>query len=184
MERTSTPEAHQAPSQSTTNAGPNKFRGQRGRIAAAALALLGMGGALSACGGEEPEPVPEECAIPERADAPTPRVLLKNVELSANRLRVHFDVPEFDEECRAPLAVHVMATLWRNPENVAAGEDPNLDPRSTRIQLPGETIVYAAGTDYFVDAELVPTADSISSLSLHTADNDGNEFMTAPVAIE
>lgn len=155
------------------------LRNPRARFAAALVAVLA---AAPACGGEEevPEP-PPICETPERADAPAPRVTAQsnNIRLKENRIRIAFDVPEFDEECRAPFTVHARAMVWRSPEEVPLDEEPSGDPLSSQEQLPGETVVYGPG-GYFLDAEFVPNATRISSFVLHVVDAAGQEYTTPP----
>lgn len=157
----------------------NMLRNPRARFAAALVAAL----AAPACGAEEEEPKPPVCETPERADAAAPRVTVRtdNIELEANRIRIYFDVPEFDAECRAPFTVHAKATLWRPAQEVPLGEEPTEEPLSDpNAQLRGETEVYEPGEGYFLDAEFPPSAARISSIVLHVVDAAGEEYTTPP----
>lgn len=191
MERT--PSSKEAP-HTKPSAGSNlnlkdTFCNQRARLAAAFAAILAAAPAAG-CGGEPmqeetpdagtPAPVPV-CETPERADAPAPRVTVQtdNVQLQENRLRIGFDVPAFDEECRAPFTVHARAMVWRNPEEVPLGEEPSGEPLSSQEQLPGETVVYEPGA-YSLDAEFPPHAARLSSVTLHLVDAAGQEYVTPP----
>lgn len=175
-----TPSSPEAPgTKSVIGSVLDKLRNPRARFAAALVAALA---AAPACGGEEeiPEP-PPICETPERADASAPRVTVQtdNIQLQENRIRIAFDVPEFDEECRAPFMVHARAMLWRGPEEVPLGEKPSGNPLSSQEELPGETVVYGPG-GYFLDVEFPPTAARISSIVLHVVDAAGDEYVTPP----
>lgn len=176
----------------------DNLRDQRARLTAALIAIL----AASACGGRPSEAEQSDaeqsdasvcvgtadggepaclCETPERRDAPAPRVDIQtdNIQLQENRLRIGFNVPEFDARCRAPFTVYARAMVWRNPEEVPVGEEPSEDPLSSQEQLPGETVVYGPGA-YFLDAEFPPSAARISSVTLHVVDAAGEEFVTPP----
>lgn len=163
----------------------------RGRLAAAIIAILAAGPAVG-CGGEDeekPEP-PAICDTEERQTVTAPE--LTNVSADAivdRRMRVHFNVPEFDEECKIPLKVRVLATVWRGDGDgsisygQAAGSSsaseeflpPYVDPEDGfEVWGPGATSL---------DAE-VPAGARVVSFRLDVADAQGERFQTTPTIVE
>lgn len=158
-------------------------------ICGAVMALLAASPLLKACGGEEDEkstpttPIPE-CQTPERQDETAPRIEMGEIEISNNgQIFIEFTVPEFDEECKAPLRVRAIATLWRTPRNLPGpGEEPSGAQRSSQEDLPGVAVTYTAGANTLA-TELPPSADDVMTLALEVIDAQGNVFRTPQVRL-
>ncbi|GEM_PF-5782859 len=161
------------------------LRGPRTRLMVAALGLLA---ADAACGGENeqpPEP-PAICDTPERQTVTAPQP--ENVYADAivdNRMRVHFTVPEFDEECKLPLRVRVLGTLWTGAgegtsfgqppaNNSDTGALPPYEDEGFEVWDTGETSVTVE----------VPQGQRVVDFRVEVTDAQGERFVTNPVIVE
>lgn len=161
----------------------------RGRLAAAIIAILAAGPAVG-CGGEEEKPEPPAiCDTAERQTVTAPE--LTNVSADAivdRRMRVHFNVPEFDEECKIPLKVRVLATVWRGDADSVAYGQAAASPSASEEFLPP----YVDPEDGFevwgpgassMDAE-VPAGARVVSFRLDVVDAQGRRVQTTPTIVE
>lgn len=168
------------------------LKGPRARIMAAALALLT---AAPACGGEDknvyadaeeqPEP-PAVCDTAERQTVTAPQP--ENVYADAivdNRMRVHFTIPEFDEECKLPLRIRCIGTLWTGADEGASFGQPPANNAVARALPPYEDEgfeVWDTG-DTSVSVE-VPEGQRVVDFRLEVTDGQGERFVTNPVIVE
>ncbi|MBI2638683.1 hypothetical protein HYW83_03780 [Candidatus Peregrinibacteria bacterium] len=164
------------------------FRTPRGRIAAAISAAL-AGPSVVGCGGEEkPEP-PAICDTAERQTVTAPQ--LTDVRADAivdRRLRVHFNVPDFDEECKVPLTVRVLATVWRGDGDAVAYGQAAADPSASEEFLApyadpeGGFEIWGPGATS-MDSE-VPAGARVVSFRLAVTDAQGRRLDTTPTLVE
>lgn len=160
----------------------------RGRVTAAIIAALAAGPVLGCGGEEEPEP-PAICDTAEHQTVTAPE--LTDVRADAvvdRRLRVHFNVPEFDEACKIPLRVRVLATVWRGDGDGVSYGQAATDPSASEEFLP-PYIDPADGFEVWgpgatsMDAE-VPAGARVVSFRLDVADAQGERFRTIPTIVE
>lgn len=165
----------------------------RGRLAAAIIAVLAAGPVVG-CGGEDeekPEP-PAVCDTAERQTVTAPEPT--NVSADAivdRRMRVHFNVPEFDEECKVPLKVRVLATVWRGDgDGTISYGQAAADPSTSEEFLPPYVDpdpeegfeVWGPGATT-MDVE-VPAGARVVSFRLDITDAQGERFQTTPTVVE
>ncbi len=167
------------------------LRSPRGRVAAVIAAALAAG-PVTGCGGqdeEKPEP-PAICDTAERQTVTAPELTdIRADAIVDRRLRVHFNVPEFDEECKVPLKVRVLATVWRGDADgsIAYGQAA-ADPSASEEFLPPYVNldegfeVWEPGASS-MDAE-VPAGARVVSFRLDVRDAQGERFRTTPTIVE
>lgn len=163
------------------------LKSPRGRVAAAALAILAAGPV--SCGGDEEEK-PEPPAVCDTADrqtvtAPQPENVYADAIVD-NRLRVHFTIPEFDEECKLPLMVRVIGTLWTGAGEGGAsfGQPPanNADARALPpYEDEGFEVWDTGATSVSIE---VPEGQRVVDFRLEVTDAQGKRFVTTPVIVE